>query len=345
MKKVIRCMGMVVLLALAFTSCKKQEQQTSFRATVADFITEEGEDRAYIDDAGKIHFEVGDRLMIFNISVDSAEMSHCATYKCIDDGNIVEFVNSGMGTVGVALDGGYYAYYPSTLVAEDPNTGFGGFVSDRVETELEFGENKSKFFVAPEQTYRTDVNGKPIISRKDFYLAGHLTHDEAPNLAVANFVMKSICGIWKMQPYDAAQRSVRKIEIESPHHLTGWVEVIIPEIDDVEMLDLFNRYAANPTGVAGELAAYLQRIGYNVTEGGNKVTLNMPEAGVQLGATKATTPTIPVILRPLALTYGATVKFTFTNGETATKVIAPNTVLIKPNFQMKNGINLSGIVD
>jgi len=344
MKKVIRCMGMMALLALAFTSCKKQEQQTSFKATVADFIVEEGEDRAYIDAANKIHFEIGDRLMIFNISVDSAEMSHCATYKCIDDGNTVEFVNSGMGTVGVALDGGYYAYYPSTLVS-DGDDGFGGFVSDRVITELEFGENKSKFFVAPEQTYRTDVNGMPIISRKDFYLAGHRSHDEAPNLAVADFVMKSICGIWKLQPYDnrTTPRSVTKIEIESPHHLTGWVEVIVPEIDDTEMEDLFYRYAANPTAVAGELATYLNRIGYNVTEGGNKVTLNMPAAGVQLGKTRATTATFPIVLRPLALTYGATITFTFTDGSQAVKTLAPNAVTIKPNRILSNGMNITDL--
>ena len=344
MKKVIRCMGMVALLALAFTSCKKQEEQTSFKATVADFFTEEGEDRAYIDNLGKIHFEVGDRLMIFNISVDSAEMSHCATYKCIEDGNIVEFVNSGMGTVGVALDGGYYAYYPSTLVA-DGDDGFGGFVSDRVITELEFGQNKSKFYVAPEQTIRKDANGNTIISRKDFYLASHKSHDAAPNLAVANFVMTPVCGIWKLQPYDNREtpRTVTKIEIETPHALSGWVEVIVPEIDSAEMIGLFNRFAANPTAVAGELAAYKTRIGYNVTEAGYKLTVNMPEGGIQLGKTRATTPTFPIVLRPLALTYGATITFTFTDGSQAVKTLGPNAVTIRPNLQLSNGMNITNL--
>jgi hypothetical protein len=337
-------MGMMAMLALAFTSCKKQEVQTTFKASVADFIVEEGENRAYIDGANKIHFEVGDRLMIFNISVDSGEMSHCATYKCIDDGNHVEFVNSGMGTVGWALDGGYYAYYPSTLVS-DGDDGFGGFTSDRVRTHLEDGDNMSEFFVAPEQTYRTDASGNPIISRKDFYLAGHNTQAEANNLGKADFTMKSVCGIWKLQPFDNRQtpRSVRKIEIESPHHLSGWVNVIVPEIDDVEMKDLFNRYAANPTAVAGELAAYLVRIGYSVTEGGNKITLNMPETGVQLGKTRATTATFPIILRPLALTYGATITFTFTDGTQAIKNLAPNVVTIKPNYVLSNGMDITSL--
>jgi hypothetical protein len=343
MKKVFRCLGMMALLALAITSCKKQEQ-TAFKASVQDFVVVD-EDRAYVDGQSKIHFEVGDRLMIFNISVDSAEMSHCATYKAIEDGNHVEFVNSGMGTVGVALDDGYYAYYPSSLV-QDPEDEW-GFISDRIITELEGGENKAKFYVAPEQQYRPNM-----VARKDFYLAGHTTHDEAPNLAIADFQMKSICGVWKLQPYDNAQRRVTKIEITDPNMaLSGWVELIIPELDYNEMMGMFNNFNPNSPTYMAQLAAYKERIGYSVTDGGNTITLNLPAEGVQLGKTRATTPTFSIVLRPAALMRDFDVVFTFSNGQTATKHIAngsaltPVNTVVCPNTIKSHGMNLTGMVD
>lgn len=325
---------MMALVALAFTSCKKQEQQTTFKASVADFIVED-EERAYIDAQSKIHFEVGDRMMIFNISIDSAEMSHCATYKAIEDGNHVEFVNSGMGTVGVALDGGYYAYYPSTLVP-DPADEW-GFVSDRIETELEFGENKSKFYISPVQQYRADK-----VARKDLYLAGRT---DAPNLAEANIVMKSICGVWKLQPYDnrVTPRTVTEIKIVAPHHLSGWVELIVPEMDADEMMAMFNNFNATDPTYLATLAAYKNRIGYNVTDGGYSITMTMPEGGVQLGKTRQTTPSFNIVLRPLAMTFGADVTFTFSDGSQAVKHLDPNVVNIIPNYVLSNGMNLTAL--
>jgi hypothetical protein len=336
MKKVFRCLGMMALVALAVTSCKKQEEQATFTASIEDFVVEVGEDRAYIDALNKIHFEMGDRLMIFNISVDSAEMSHCATYKAIADGNRVEFVNSGMGTVGVALDGGYYAYYPATLVP-DPDDDW-GFVSDRIITELEFGQNKSKFYLAPEQEYRPNM-----VARKDFYLAAHLTQQQAPNLALANFMMKSVCGIWTLQPYDTQRRKLTKIQIvDHAVALSGWVEVILPELNYDEMMAMFSNF--NPDDPSN-LAAYAQRVGYRVEDASDTITLRLPAEGVQLGANRATTPDFNVVLRPGALMRGFDVIFTFEGGHQYIKHISNGTAAqtnVIPNYRKSNGFNLTG---
>ena len=337
MKKVIKCLGMMALVALAFTSCKKTEQSTT-KVTMPQLIVED-EDRAYIDASNHVTFEIGDRLMIFNISKTRPGMSHCATYRAIEEGSHVEFVNSGMGTVGVALDGGYYAYYPSTLVAEDPNTGFGGFVSDRVETELEFGENKSKFFVSPEQEYR-----EGYVARKDFYLAGK---DDHATLSDADFQMQFVCGVIRLRPFEAAKRTIKKIEvIDNFFNLSGWVEVIIPEIDPNEMTTLFNGFNPTNTEWVAALEAWKTKTGYNVTgdanEIGKVITLTLPEAGVQLGDNKNNTPVFNIVLRPLALCYGCTFRITYADDSVKDCVIPANALKVKPNVTKTVNLDLDG---
>lgn len=332
MKKVFRCLGMMALVALAFTSCKKNEEQTTFKASAPQLIIED-EDRAYVDGL-VINFEVNDRVMIMNINETAPEESHCANYKAIQQGSHVEFVNAGEGTVGIAEDGGYYAYYPSFLVQVDE----WDFQPDRIITELEFGENKSKFYVSPDQEYREN-----LVPRKDFYLAGHTTQAQAPTLADADFQMKSICGVLELKPYEAAQRTVTSIEIvDNFFTLTGWTELIVPEIDADEMMTLFNGFDPTSTTWMDALNTWKTETGFNVTGPGkgNSVTLHMPAGGVQLGATKATTPAFNIVLRPLALTYGCHIIFTFDDGNTKDIDLSTKNLKIKPNTVKTVGLNM-----
>jgi hypothetical protein len=337
MKKVIRCLGMVALMALAFTSCKKTEQQSTFTATMPQLIVQD-EDRAYIDAQNKVHFEIGDRVMIFNICLDSTYRSHCATYKAVQEGNTVQFVNSGMGTVGTALNGGYYCYYPSTLVA-DPEDEW-NFTPDRVITELEYGQNKAKFFISPDQQYR-----EGLVARKDLYLAGHLTQQQAPTLAAANFQMKFLCGVLQLKPFESARRTVTKIEVVDNHFTTtGWVEVTIPECNPEDMMDMFNRYDESNPAYVHELQQFIARTGYHV-EGpgkGNVVTLHMPTGGVRLGNSKATTPAFNIVQRPLANMEGCHIIFTFSDGKHKDVDLSAYGYLLKmkPNYLFTLGLNL-----
>ena len=331
MKKVIKCMGMMALIALAFTSCKKQEQSTC-KATIQDLVVED-EDRAYIDGNYKVHFEVGDRIMIFNISNSDPLESESATYRTVDEGTHVELVHSGFGNVGNAEDAGYYAYYPSSFV-DGPS---GAPEPDRIDVLLEDGENKSRFLVSPEQEYRPDM-----VALKDFYLAGHVTQAEAPTIGMANFHMQFICGVLQLKPYEAAQRTVTRIEVvDNFFNLSGWVEVIIPEIDNAEMTTLFNSFnPADPTWVDA-LNTWRTKTGFNVTgaEMGNVMGLDIP-GGVQLGNTKATTPVFNIVLRPLALTYGCHIIFHFADGGMKDIDLSSKNLKIKPNVVKSVGLNM-----
>ena len=334
MKRVIRLMGMMALVALAFTSCKKTEEKSVFTAATEQFVTVD-EERAYIDDALKIHFELGDVCMLFNISTDDPLDSHCATYAAVEDGNIVEFQNCGLGTVAEnVLDAGYYAYYPGNV---------GG--ANHIVTELEDGENKAMFLVRPTQDFRLlPGTTMSIVSKEDMYMASKV--DDAAHLADAHFTFRNLCGILALKPFEARQRTVTKIEVvDNTFNLTGWVEVILPELDPDEMVEQFNTWP-NPN-----LAEYISRVGYHTYDQagmfygsdvhmkGNKVTMNVP-GGVQLGASKNTTTTFNIVLRPLAMSNGCHIIFTFDNGEVKDIEIPAGTLIMKPNVVRSAGLNM-----
>lgn len=316
MKKVIKCLGMMALVAVAFTSCKKEEVKSTISLTSQEFTIDD-EDRAYMSEK-MTYFEIGDRVMVFNISETTPTQSSCGVYESIGEGTTVRFVNSGMGEAAQdALDAGYYAYYPWVEPFEN------------IITELGYGENKSKFHVQPEQTYRP---GK--VSLNDLYMAGH---SDAENLtsAVADFEMQNIMGVLKLKPYEAAKRTVTQIQVvDCQYHLSGWVELIIPEVNPVELRNLINNYAQGRISDEQLLSSantIKNRMGYNVTDGGYSITLNVP-GGVQLTDNKATTPEFNIVLRPLALSKGFHIIFTFADGSVKDCDLSANhNICIVPN--------------
>ena len=141
-------------------------------------------------------------------------------------------------------------------------------------------------------------------------------------------------------PYEAAQRTVTQIQVVDNHfHLSGWVELIIPEVNPTELKALFNSYNTSDEWM-NAANAIKNRMGYNVTEAGYSITLNVPE-GVQLGTTKANTPKFNIVLRPLALSQGFHIIFTFDNGDTKDVDLSHiRTLCIKPNPRLDQGLNL-----
>ena len=330
-------MGMMALVALAFTSCKKNEEtKRSFYATGQEFhVVNMDEDRAYVDAQKKFHFEKGDVCMVFNIDETTPTNSHAALYGAVEDGvEDVHFVNIGYGEVAEDMLDGYYAFYP------------GG--PGHTITYLANGENKAKFYVAPEQEYRENM------VPKDALYAAAKASDGSHLMGDTYFLFTPINGVLQLKPFDENQRVITKIEIEDcGFSLSGLVELIIPEVDPVEMNSLFNHYdLSNPTYV-NRLNEYIARVGYNVTDEtihnpiddsdfhyvkGNKMTLTVP-GGVQMGTTKANTPAFNIVLRPLALSQGFKITYTFDDESTAVAdysnynglMICPNTVHVVGN--------------
>ena len=327
MKKVIRCICMVAIVALAFTSCKKNEEKSSVMIMTQDLVEENvDENRAYMTPGNlKIMFEEGDVVMVYNIDEEVPTHSHCAQYAAVQEGNFVSFENMGTGEVAEDILDAYYAFYP------------GG--REHIQTELSQGQNKSKFYVAPTQEYRPDR-----VPLDAMYMAAkvdnveHLSETENPESA---FFFRNICGVYDMMLYDPnGPTVVKEIKItDNSFNLSGWVELIIPEVDPVEMQSLFNNYdPSNPTYMA-RLNEYKNRVGYNVTEKGHTLTLTMPEEGVQIGTTQATATHFNMILRPLACSNGYTITVTLADGSVRTREVSTNHV-VSPNGVKHHGFNL-----
>lgn len=319
MKKVLKCMGMMALVALAFTSCKKNDEtKSSFIASGAEFRVENvNEDRAYIDGQTKFHFEQGDVCMVFNIDETTPTNSHAALYGAVEEGvNNVHFYNIGYGEVAEDILDGYYAFYP------------GG--PGHTVTYLANGENKCKFYVAPEQDYRVNMAPKNAVYAAAKASRGtHMMGD-------TYFKFEGIVGILRLYPYRADGGTVKSIQVvDNGFSLSGLVELIIPEVDPVEMQALFRSYNMDNPAYVTRLNNYIARVGYNVTDEtlddpvtgtsthyvkGNTLTLNCvtPETpnGLQLGTSRADAPAVNIALRPLACCKGFHLIFTFDDDST-----------------------------
>ena len=336
----------MALVALAFTSCKKNDEtKSSFIASGAEFRVENlNEDRAYIDSQKKFRFEVGDVCMVFNIDEETPTNSHAALYGAVEEGvTNVHFYNIGYGEVAEDILDGYYAFYP------------GG--PGHTVTYLANGENKCKFYVAPEQDYR--VNKAP----KDAVYAAAKASRGTHMMGDTYFKFDGIVGILRLYPYETAGRTVKSIQVvDNGFSLSGLVELIIPEVDPVEMQALFNAYNMDNPAYVTRLNNYIARVGYNVTDEsiydpvtqttthyvkGNTITLNCvtPETpnGVQLGTSQADAPAVNIALRPLACSRGFHLIFTFDDDTTATRTYTANPARkIAPGEVAYMGVNLEG---
>ena len=318
---------MVAIVALAFTSCKKNEEKSSVMIKTQELVDENvDENRAYMAPGNnKIIFERGDVVMVFNIDEEVPTHSHCAQYEAVQEGNFVTMQNCGTGEVAEDILDAYYAFYP------------GG--REHIQTEMAQGENKSKFLVAPTQEYRPNR-----VPAEAMYMAAkvddveHLSETENPEHA---FFFRNICGVYDLLLYDADGPSVKEISItDHALDLSGWVELIIPEVDPVEMQSLFNNYDPNNATYMQNLAQYLNRVGYNVTEKGNTITLTMPEEGVQIGTTQGDATRFYMILRPLACFNPYTITVTLADGTVKTKEVSNPNHVIRPNGIKHIGFNL-----
>ena len=302
-------MGMIALVALAFTSCKKNEESASlFYANVAELVEEDG-DRAYIN-GNYTYFEQGDRVMVFNINSTDASQSSYAAFTATSTGLVVP-CNDPSGMVGNTVQDAFFAYYPGDYVSV---------------TNLS-QNNEGMFFIPATQTYR-ELNGAAAVPAKAMTLASK----DAKNTQInnAHFTFQPIMGVVRLKLTDANNRTVTSIVYEdAAMSVTGRVHLKIHEVDPAEMTALFNQYndLANPP--AG-LADYIQRTGYMVDgtadfPKGNTITLDCGE-GVQLGST---VQPFYMAIRPLAMLGGCTFTVNFSDG-TSVVIDGSNFTKVKP---------------
>ena len=300
MKKIVTSMCMLAVVALAFTSCKKNEENTqvfAFNNTTEQLVSDEGSfDKVYLDQNYKVHFEDGDQVMIFKVENETGSGSNAVMHEVSNNGTQLSATG---GILDGTTNGNYYAFYP------------GGNVG--LSSEMLGNENRAVFTLQPTQVCQI-IDGKPAIPENSLYMAAK---DETnKTLSQTSFDFKNICGVLSCKFYSPSGRVVKSIAVtDRKFHLTGDVTLKIHEVDPIEMSNLFRNYSASDEWL-NDLATYEDRVGYAVDNAGSTITLDCGADGVELGQTAATATRFFIVLRPLALLNGCDIVVTFDDDDT-----------------------------
>lgn len=320
MKKITKTLCMMAVVALAFSACKKQtpsSDQMVFNHSMEqlEVVNDENEfEKVYFDPSNLIAFEHEDKLMLFDIR-EGGVGSNAVLYQLIETGAMQAHLSpvSGTGLEGTTT-GAYYAFYPGENVAG-----------------TNMAENRATFRLDATQTYRPadpERPGSTMLPRGALYIAAKA---ESKTLATAMFNCRNICGVLKLNFWSPSGKKVSSIQVtDNAFNIVGNVNLKIDEVDPDYMSSLFSRYSEDATYQA-ELKQYLDDLGYNAT-GTKTVTLNCGTDGVALGKTKAAATPFYIVMRPLALLKGCSIKINFVGGgskvinSSKNNVIKPNTI-------------------
>jgi len=327
MKKILRGVCMMAVVALAFTSCKKNNGQTEgmrFSGTAQNFEVQSfDEERAYIVLNGtkfSTNFEANDQIMVYNLNSDDATRTNYGIYWTDRDGHTVDwYYSSGTVINHPTTETNLFAFYPAEIVNN---------------ARLWEGDNEAMFEITDHQVYRTKGStvlipkGTMAMASKDV-VAAYVEEKE--------FDFKNIMGGLWLRLTDNQNRKVTSIVYEdNMFNVTGRVHLKIDEVDPDILTDLLNNYDPSNTTYMTSLTDYITRSGYYVDDANNylkgkTITLDCGE-GVQLGSTPKD---FFIIMRPLAMYGGFKVTFNFAEGQplewSYTGPASGLNLMIKPN--------------
>jgi hypothetical protein len=327
---------MLAVVALAFTSCKKNnEQKEGIRfsgVTEAFVVNTFDEDRAYIGTNGNTNtfFEVNDQIMVYNLNSDDATHTNYGIYWTDKAGHRVDwYYSSGTVINHNPTETALFAFYPAEIVNN---------------ARLWEGENEAMFEIANHQEYRKYGN-QVVLPKTTLAMAAADT--VAAGVDEKEFQFRNIMGGLWLRLTDTQARTITSIVYEdNTFNVTGRVHLKIDKVNPDVLLSLLNNYGQ--PGNAEALAAYISESGYFVDDAhaalkGKVITLDCGE-GVQLSANSA--KDFLITLRPLAMYDGCKITFNFAEGEPLVYNFAggtPQQRMIRPNNFTRLVRNLSNL--
>lgn len=310
MKKVTRILGLACMAGLlAFnTSCKKEDNAGMMTVTVSTpEMTVDGADRAYINTDFQFMWEQSDQIYVYNLDANSAN-SVVQMFHNISGGPRPKAIFKGPSVGRVKGSAGYRFFYPVDMCSGDI-------------AELQTEGNRQTFVVPETQEYG------------QYYLAGDPEHPYmivdpmsmpmacAPDKLTSNATMKHMFGLAKFgfRAPAEANKVVTAVEVtDNVFNLNGTVSLNVAAVDTDELNSLFAEYIAGDANYAQHYADYVvDEMGWLPEGDGNKtITLNCVNAGVNgVHLTSASNSEwFYILLRPLALSQGFTVKVYFEDG-------------------------------
>lgn len=337
MKKILRGVCMLAVVALAFTACKKNDQKEGIRfsgRTEAFVVNALDEERAYIGTNGNTNsfFEVNDQIMVYNLNSDDAHLTNYGIYWTDKAGHRVDwYYSSGTVINHTSTETALFAFYPAEIVNN---------------ARLWEGDNEAMFEIVDHQEYRKYGN-QVVLPKTTLAMAAADTI--AANVNDKEFAFKNIMGGLWLRLTDNQARTITSIVYEdNTFNVTGRVHLKIDEVDPDILTGLLNNYNPNDPTYLAELNAYITRSGYYVDDAnaalkGKVITLDCGE-GVQLSANTA--KDFLITLRPLAMFDGCKITFNFAEGEPLVYEFAggtPQQRMIKPNAFTRLIRNLSNL--
>lgn len=304
---------MVVLVA---TSCKKNEQSTSFNVGFGEVTGFEAApsldgSKAYIDvfNGGVFKWNENDKIVVYNLSSDYTD-SKSAVYTAQPGSEGKTFTVFSGELIGGKKDIGYFLFYHP----------------DKAHRDLQAG-NMETFTVSETQTYDPTY----LIDPTSLVMAS--TVGEANGHVGGNFTLQHIFGILNIGIGDVlGGKQVRNIKVtDAQWHLSGELSLKLPEVSASTFTSLINQCESTNGGDAylTALSTYLNQLGYNAEGEGKTITLecndiNLPYLQWQY---------FFISLRPGALYKGFTVRVNFTDNTYIEKEFGPNiNYLIKPGY-------------
>lgn len=311
MKRIFRTLGLIAMVALVATSCKKKEERTSFDINFGEVKGLQAgpdifETKAYVDPQGVFRWIENDEVMVYNLDEDS-DNSECAIYTA--DANSegqtrVRFTGPSLGTQNSE---GYFIFH-------GPNKAAGAVKgNDNVET----------FTVSNTQNYIAKYNMDPTA------LAMACTTGEAAG-HVSNFTVKHVFGLLNVGIGSMiGNKQVTSIKVEdAAWNLTGMLDIKLTEVDSERFTSLMNLCESTNGGETylAQLRTYLGELEYNAHgERDNFVTLNCGNAAIG-----AYWKYFYISLRPGALYKGFTITITTNDNTYVVPVQEDIRWLIKP---------------
>lgn len=303
MKKVTRILGLACIVGMiAFTSCKKKEQNAMTISVSTPELTVDEEDRAYIKPNYSFMWEQDDVIKVYNLDANPANSLSRIFHNVSGAGPRANFQGP---TVGAARSEGYRFFYPEVMAVGD---------DDLLKTN-----NHELFEVAAEQNYgfyEVGDHHKMIVDPSCMPMA------VKPVKLTSSTNMKHMFGVARLGFLvdEGVDKTVNKVEIyDNAFDLNGHVEVYLPAVNMTTLQTLLDEYKAGDANFAADYADYvlgdLEWTPYN--DGDNSMTLNCAYPGAE-GVTlnESNSEWFYFLLRPLALSHGFTAKVYFTDGST-----------------------------
>ena len=299
MKKIVRTLCLVAMVALVATSCKKKEENAN---VTVDFEETTGFEvgpsidgsRAWIDvnNGSVFKWNEHDQIAFYNLSSDPTR-STCTVLDAVEgsEGKVkTQFTGPSVGSV---QEKGYFVFFhPEKAAAAQGNPLGAG--------------NRESFTVSANQDY----NPAYMIDPKSLVMAC-----KAPNVGV--FTLQHIFGFLNIGIYNGtSDMVVDYITVEDKvNNLAGNVNLKLDEVDPDElksMIDHLAQYGEDATYQAALADYVLGTLGYNASNQSKTITLNCGGTSGTLNKNGYTY--FFVSLRPGALRNSFTVTIHYKNG-------------------------------